>query len=173
MRRLTPYLLLALLLLGTGLGIGLGLSEGPWLRFASTGQVPSNPTAVTASWRLPSTAAHGRAGWYAATVLASSIDEAPLVVGTPHCPSSFTGPTGVLLSFSYVRTGRVDVAILLSGCQFQWVLVGAPTASAKSTPRVVSIRSVTPQIRADLLALHPPASLYVYLEQPLHHPAPK
>ena len=29
MRRLTPYLLLAVLLLGTGLGIGLGLSEAP------------------------------------------------------------------------------------------------------------------------------------------------
>jgi len=29
MRRLTPYLLLAVLLLGTGFGIGLGLSESP------------------------------------------------------------------------------------------------------------------------------------------------
>jgi hypothetical protein len=28
-RRLTPYLLLAVLVLGTGLGIGLGLSEAP------------------------------------------------------------------------------------------------------------------------------------------------
>jgi len=31
MRRLTPFLLLAILLLGTGLGIGLGLSEAPVL----------------------------------------------------------------------------------------------------------------------------------------------
>lgn len=32
MRRLTPYLMLAVLVLGTGLGIGLGLSESPSTR---------------------------------------------------------------------------------------------------------------------------------------------
>jgi hypothetical protein len=49
MRRLTPYLLLAILMLGTGLGIGLGLSEAPgsalhWQFFPA---VPSGWKAVS------------------------------------------------------------------------------------------------------------------------------
>jgi len=38
-RRLTPYLLLAVLMLGTGLGIGLGLSEAPTGVIEADGQI--------------------------------------------------------------------------------------------------------------------------------------
>jgi hypothetical protein len=48
MRRLTPYLLLAVLFLGTGLGIGLGLAEAPaggsLIRYTSAGLKFSYPS---------------------------------------------------------------------------------------------------------------------------------
>ena len=45
MRRLTPYVLLAVLVLGTGLGVGLGLSGAP---------SPSSTTDICMSYRQPS-----------------------------------------------------------------------------------------------------------------------
>jgi hypothetical protein len=54
MRRLTPYLLLAVLVLGTGLGIALGLSEAPtnvygWVAYAPLSSAPNFPQSTTQS----------------------------------------------------------------------------------------------------------------------------
>ena len=162
--RWLPYTLLGILGLGSALGIGVGLSEAPSNHSVSGGQVPANPSAVSAAWQplaigppLPPPY-RTSAGSYVAEVLAADIDESWLMLPSDRILSTAAAVPSVVLTFRYAASrNRVVADVVLWGNR--WLGVDGTT------------RQVTARLLADLLALRPPRSFYRYLGQPIHQPA--